>query len=82
MNIAILEKIRPIVATVLELPEDQVVADSSPQHCESWDSVRHLNLILALEQEFAIQFEPDEIDQMHNLCRIAAIVEHKTQGHA
>ena len=42
-----------------------------------WDSVEHLNLILALEMQFGIEFEPEEIEQMKSIGQIALLVESK-----
>jgi acyl carrier protein len=44
---------------------------------ESWDSVQHLNLVLALEEQFGIQFEPEEMDAMKNIGAIAGLVARK-----
>jgi len=40
-----------------------------------------LNLILAFEQEFGVQLEPEEIDQMNNVERIIRILEQKLNHH-
>ena len=48
---------------------------------QTWDSVRHLNLILAFEQEFGLQLEPEEIDQMNNIEGITSILEQKLNHH-
>ena len=34
----------------------------------------HLNLVLALEGKYRIQFEPEEMEGMNNLGRIAALL--------
>ena len=46
---------------------DAVPAGLSQKNCEAWDSVNHLNLILALEAEFGVAFEPEEIAAMQDL---------------
>ena len=61
-------------ADVLEVPAAKISADSSPEMIESWDSVHHLNLVLALEQEFNLQFEPEEIDAMKDIQHILEIL--------
>lgn len=71
------EKIRQIAADVLELPVAKVNAQSSTENVDSWDSVHHLNLVLALEQEFGLQFEPEEIDQMTSIERIMTVLSAK-----
>jgi acyl carrier protein len=74
----ILDRVSAIAADVLQVPASSLSLQSSPETVESWDSVRHLDLVLALEQEFHLQFEPEEIDQMKNVERIVDILSAKT----
>lgn len=68
------DRVRRIAADVLEVSPDTIHPQSSPQTIETWDSVHHLNLVLALEQEFNLQFEPEEIDSMKDVQRILDIL--------
>jgi len=34
--------------------------DASPDTIENWDSLRHMNLVLALEEEFGIELTDDQ----------------------
>ena len=52
-------------------------ASTTPEQMENWDSVQHLNLVLALETQFGVEFEPEEIEQMKSIGKIAALVETK-----
>ncbi len=36
----------------------------SQKNCEKWDSLAHLNLIVELESEFNVSFEPEDIADM------------------
>jgi acyl carrier protein len=76
----VLQQIQQIAADVFSVPRAQITAESSPETVESWDSVQHLNLVLALEEQFHLQFEPEEMERMHTVGQIAALVEdkHKT----
>ncbi|KAF0135260.1 MAG: Acyl carrier protein [Candidatus Saganbacteria bacterium] len=40
----------------------------------AWDSMGHLSLIMALEKEFSIKFEIDEMFQINNLGDIAHVL--------
>jgi acyl carrier protein len=77
MSLPLLDRVRGIAADVLEVPLTQVTSDSSPETLETWDSVHHLNLVLALEQEFNMQFEPEEIDQLSNVGEIVTVISRK-----
>ena len=78
MNAAIYEKVRSIAADMLQVKIATLTADSSPETVDTWDSVHHLNLVLALEESFGFQFSPEEMDQMKTIGQIAGIVESKT----
>jgi acyl carrier protein len=72
-----LDRVRTIFSDVFQVPLDQVRADSSPDTIPNWDSLQHLNLVLALEQEFSVQFTPEEIEQLLSVELIAALLEEK-----
>lgn len=74
MSARLFDRVRTIAADVLEVPAAKISANSSPESIETWDSVHHLNLVLALEQEFNLQFEPEEIDQMKDVQHILDIL--------
>ena len=44
---------------------------------ESWDSLKHIDIIFALEDEFGIEFEADEMNAMVTLTDIVSIVSGK-----
>jgi acyl carrier protein len=44
--------------------------EDSPETLDGWDSVNHLNLMLALEAEFDVQFEADEIAELTSVGAI------------
>lgn len=54
------EAIKRVMSQVLGVEADNIVADSSPATIERWDSLKHMQLIMALEDELGIQF-PDEL---------------------
>jgi acyl carrier protein len=77
MTSATFERVRGIAADVLKVSADQISQHSSPETLATWDSVQHLNLVLALEQEFAVQFEPEEMDEMLSIGQIVSALERK-----
>jgi acyl carrier protein len=77
MDTQVLDRVREIAADVLQLDRGALNAESSPQSVESWDSVQHLNLVLALEEQFGMQFEPDEMDGMKSIGAIAEMLSAK-----
>ena len=74
MNEQVLNRVREIAGDVLDT---EVNADSSPLTVGSWDSVRHIDLIVAIEAEYGIRFRPAEIDEARSIGQIAGLVASK-----
>jgi acyl carrier protein len=66
-----------VVSSVLGVPADRLHDDSSPDSVLTWDSMRHLQLVLALEQEFGTQFLVEEIEAMQRVGAIVALIEER-----
>jgi acyl carrier protein len=79
MNNDVVERqVRRIFADVLSIPVDQLPPEVSPDAVANWDSLNHLNMVLALEQEFGIQFSPEETTKgMDALDQIVILVKDK-----
>jgi acyl carrier protein len=75
----VFEQVRGIASDLLGIPADQINAASSPENIEAWDSVQHLNLVLALEEKFGLQLSPEEMEQIRNVGDAARLVESKAQ---
>ena len=66
-----IEKITKIISGVLGVKID---ANASQTTCEKWDSLQHLNIIVALEDAFDLSFEPEEIAIMKNITIIERLL--------
>jgi len=53
-----------LLADLFDIPPDQVTPDLAAGSIEAWDSVGHLQAILALETEFGVQFDPESIPEL------------------
>jgi len=71
----ILDQIRQLAADIFGVPLGAIGPESSPENIEAWDSIQHLNLVLAVEEKFSLQLSPEEIEQMSSVGAIVAIVE-------
>ena len=65
------------MARVLEVPIDRIDDDASPDTIDNWDSLRHMNLVMALEEEFGVQFSTDEIIELLNFRLIVLTLQDK-----
>jgi acyl carrier protein len=72
------ERVFQTVSQVLGVPLEQVTEQSSPETVESWDSLKHMNLILALEEQFGVSFTDDEIMSMLSVELILGVLSART----
>jgi acyl carrier protein len=62
------------MAAVLGVGETELSDDSSPDTVSAWDSLNHLNLVLAIESEFGIELTPDDVMNMGTIARVRAVL--------
>jgi acyl carrier protein len=62
------ERIKQVIKNTFDL--DNVPDDISQKTCVEWDSMHHLQLVVGLETEFDISFEPEDIGSMKTLDEI------------
>lgn len=53
------DTLKDVMATVLEIAADSINDDTSMDTVETWDSIKHMSLVLAIEEEFGVSI-PDE----------------------
>jgi len=72
------ENLKRIFGQVLDVPADQVDPSFSMKTSGGkWDSVAHINLMLAIEQEFNTFFSPEELVDMTSYEKIIATLTSK-----
>ena len=71
--------LQAVFADVLGLEEGEVNEELTPETVELWDSLNHLRLITALEEEFGCKFSMAEIeDMMKSVGRVREVLERHT----
>lgn len=58
------ERVVAVVSKIMGVPVEDLTPDASADTIPAWDSLRHMNLILALEEEFEISFDDEEIVEL------------------
>ena len=69
------EKVFHVVSQVFGVQIDELSEDSSPDTIQAWDSLKHMNLVLALEEEFGVRFSDEKIMQMLSVGLITEAVQ-------
>ena len=55
------DKLKHLMAVVFEVSIDEITDETSPDTLEQWDSFKHMNLVIALEETFGVEFDELEI---------------------
>jgi len=63
----ILEKVQDIFRTVLDDEDIVLSEESNAEDIEEWDSLSHIQLIVAIEKTFGIKFTSLEIMKWNNV---------------
>ena len=61
------ERLATLISDVLELDGESESADAVRNEHPSWDSLAHLTLVTAVEEEFGVRFTMDEIESIETL---------------
>lgn len=64
------DKVLSIVAKVFNVPAESLTPESSPANIPGWDSLKHMTLILSLEEVFGVEFSDRQIAEMVSLAAI------------
>lgn len=73
-------RVLEIVARTFRVPRATVSLESTPDTIPAWDSLQQVHLILALEEEFGLQFEVDQIAVMQGVRPIVALVRERAEA--
>ena len=68
------ELIKNVMSAVFEIPSEEINDKSSPDKIELWDSLKHMNLVIALEEEFEMEFSESVIPGITNYRAIKEVI--------
>jgi len=66
--------IEEVVSGVFGVDQASVNESSSPESIEGWDSMGHVNLVIALEQNFNVSIDIDDVMDMGSVGKIRKIL--------
>ncbi len=56
--------LKKVLARVFGISEEAITEDASPDSIDEWDSLRHMNLVIALEESFNIELTDDQVGEI------------------
>ncbi len=57
-------QLRAIFAVVLDIPNESIVPELSPDTCAGWDSLKHIHLVCAVDETFGIELSVEQQIEM------------------
>jgi acyl carrier protein len=69
------QRVRAALANALKVDPGAISDNVSQADLSQWDSVRHMNVVLAVENDFDFQFDDTELPKLTSLPLIVAAVE-------
>jgi acyl carrier protein len=72
-----MDRVHIVIADILKVPYDSISDESTAENMENWDSLSGLLLFLALEKEFGIKFNINEMTDIDNIADIKKCIKNK-----
>lgn len=72
---SILPRLQRLLADLFARAEADITPMTSAETLAEWDSLKHLQLMLMLEEEFHVQISPETMEQLTSVERIATWLE-------
>ena len=73
----VLERVTALFVKSFKIEPEEFSRDLVPEDVLLWDSLGHMNLVMALEDTFGLHFEVDEITEMSSAGKIIDILQAK-----
>jgi len=67
-------KVLDVMSAVFDMDIKDIPDNAAPEVVENWESLSHMNLVLALEEEFQLRFSDEEMMDLLNLPTIISII--------
>lgn len=67
--------VKKVMASVLEVDESAIGDDASMDSVEGWDSLKQMNLVLALEESFGVTIPDDDAGNATSFKLICLVLE-------
>jgi acyl carrier protein len=68
-------KLRKLLAEVFDQPLAKISERDTHETIATWDSLRHLQMIMALEQQYALQIDTEQIAAIKSVADVVQLVE-------
>lgn len=72
-------RVKKILSQLFNVPIDSINENSSADTIPAWTSLAHMNLVVALEEEFGVSFNDEQIIEMLNYPLVVITIKEALQ---
>jgi acyl carrier protein len=76
----LLAQLQPIFRDVFDRGDLVVTRESNAESVEGWDSMAHITLINAIEEQFQVDFALGELESLKNVGEMVDLIERKLRA--
>lgn len=70
-------KLKKVMAEIFQISISQIDESTTMESIEEWDSLKHMQLVMAIEEKFGIVFETEEMVEITSFAGIKDILRNK-----
>lgn len=74
------EKIIRIISDVLEVQESQISIKTGIGDVPEWDSIKQMQIIIALEEEYSVEFSENDLVEANNVKKLCQYISSLIEG--
>lgn len=73
------ERLKKIILSQLDLDDFEIDDDTKAYEVPGWDSLNHINIILAVENDYNVRFKNIELLKLQNIGELQNLIDQKTK---
>lgn len=70
----IIAELQPIFADILDIPDLKLTPETKATDVDGWDSLAHINLVVATERRYKVKFALGELQDLKNVGDMANLI--------
>ena len=76
----LVNRVQDIFRDIFNIPGLDIYDGMTAYDLSAWDSLNHINLLVAIQQEFTIKFSLEELQHLNNVGEIIELILKKTRN--
>jgi acyl carrier protein len=76
------EALREVMSAVLNVPVSSIGPDASMDNIGEWDSLQHIKLVLAVEEEFGVSIPDEDVANVTSYALLKVVLRELLQSEA